>query len=96
MSYFISLFQNYCLLIYDYEEIDSKLFSVLCHAFILSSFPAMYLQASLLIGVSSVSVCLCLSVCLSLSLLTCTVSLLSLYTSVEVEVVGDNNGDHVL
>ena len=92
MSYFISLFQNYCLLIYDYEEIDSKLFSVLCHAFILSSFPAMYLQASLLIGVSSVS----LSLSLSLSLLTCTVSLLSLYTSVEVEVVGDNNGDHVL
>ena len=92
MSYFISLFQNYCLLIYDYEEIDSKLFSVLCHAFILSSFPAMYLQASLLIGVSSVSV----SLSLSLSLLTCTVSLLSLYTSVEVEVVGDNNGDHVL
>ena len=94
MSYFISLFQNYCLLIYDYEEIDSKLFSVLCHAFILSSFPAMYLQASLLIGVSSVSVSLSLS--LSLSLLTCTVSLLSLYTSVEVEVVGDNNGDRVL
>ena len=92
MSYFISLFQNYCLLIYDYEEIDSKLFSVLCHAFILSSFPAMYLQASLLIGVSSVSV----SLSLSLSLLTCTVSLLSLYTSVEVEVVGDNNGDRVL
>ena len=90
MSYFISLFQNYCLLIYDYEEIDSKLFSVLCHAFILSSFPAMYLPASLLIGVSSVSVSLCLS------LLTCTVSLLSLYTSVEVEVVGDNNGDRVL
>ena len=94
MSYFISLFQNYCFLIYDYEEIDSKLFSVLCHAFILSSFPAMYLQASLLIGVSSVSVSLSLS--LSLSLLTCTVSLLSLYTSVEVEVVGDNNGDRVL
>ena len=92
MSYFISLFQNYCLLIYDYEEIDSKLFSVLCHAFILSSFPAMYLPASLLIGVSSVSV----SLSLSLSLLTCTVSLLSLYTSVEVEVVGDNNGDRVL
>ena len=91
MSYFISLFQNYCLLIYDYEEIDSKLFSVLCHAFILSSFPAMYLQASLLIGVSSVSVSLSLSLSLNMYC-----SLLSLYTSVEVEVVGDNNGDRVL